>query len=269
MRQLLERIDVNHPAGKGMRAAASALLDIADSFSARKAAIHADGKLTTEGKQAALRAALPTYAADMQRARADIAKAKREVAMRKKAMVMPAKDPADTRGAIQDMEIRQFVRSLPVGERFGLLQTTKDPRILEAALAAPPEVVGMVGPMAEAVAKRVEENYAQIKFGAELSEVESLAAVVSNADAIAGAARGVLRSGADMDERSFTALVGPAEKAAAAPWLVGDKSKPQVCEPNDETGLASYRQPTTWEAANGVFYKDAAEWKAAHIDGDA
>jgi hypothetical protein len=263
-RNLLDRIPANHPQAKTLRAAAEGTIAVAESFAAKKAALQKGNRYTSEGMQQALREMLPDHAAQMAAAKAPITKLQREAKQRREAIKVPTPDPANLAAAIERQEIRSFLRGLPIGERNALLVGTKDERILEAALTAPPELSGLSGEKMRHIAERVETNYLEMKFGTEVKAVAALEDAVAEAAAAAKVARARLAIEADMDERAFAALVGPAEQKGAAPWLVknGAGDVPQVVEV-DDNGTAHYHRATEWEASVGVYYKDVDEWCAA------
>lgn len=265
MRQLLDRINPDHAQAETLRNAALRCIEVAERFGDAKAKMNKGDRYTQAGLSAALREAVPGYAAQLKAARAPIDKLDREVAERRAAMKVKTPDKADLAAAIERAEIRSFLRELPAGERNGLLVGTRDLRILEAALSAPPELSGLAGENMKPVAKQAESNYLSLVYGTEGAAVEALQDVVDEARAIARAARGRIQSESNLDNHAFDGVAGPAEQKAV-PWLLKQGNDTvMVCEV-DHDGKANYRLATEWEKANGQFFKDLAEYGAAHGD---
>lgn len=264
MKELLDRIKSDHPQSTSLRSSAEKMLDVAERFRAEKATMTKSGKYTDTGLHSALREKLPGYAAQLEAAKVPLAKLKRETAQRRAAIKVNTPDPSNLAGVLERAEIRTFVRSMPAGERNALLACTRDMRILEALLTAPPELSGLAGPSMKQLAELVETTYFELTYGPEAKELDAIEEIVAAADAVAKIARNTLRQEVDLDERAFAALVGPAEKGAAAPWLLKHSGDPYVRVVEvGENGRATYRQATPYEIEVGIYYKDVAEWRAA------
>lgn len=248
-----------HPRAEPVYAAVAEFAKIANDFTAAKASLKSGDRLTARGVNDALNDALPGYAARLAAARKPIDALAAEAKTRRAAMKVKEPDPANLAGAIQQQEIRSWLRSLEPIERARVLTATDDLRILEAALSAPPNLSGI--DQGE-IADRVEAKYLQIAHAAGLAEVAELERLAAEATAAALTARGELQRTSELDERSFTAKVGPAQSKAALPWCRRDGDRMLVVE-IDDSGRASYRPATEWEAKAGVEYANLAEYNAA------
>jgi hypothetical protein len=233
---------------------------VAERFAAAKAALARGDKYTPAGVQQALRESIPGYAAQLESARAPISKMKREAQERRAAMSIKAPDKGDLAGAMERAEIRTFLRSLGQTKCAGVLLSTTDKRLLEAALTAPPELSGLAG--MEDVAAQIESRYVEMTHGPEAAAVDALESVVAEADAIARTARGKVQSESGMDSRTFDGIAGPAEKAAAPAWLIRSGDSVMVCEVA-ESGTAAYRPATLYEQQSGEYYENLAAYQAS------
>jgi hypothetical protein len=268
MRTLLARIKADHPKAAALRSAAERCIEVAERYAATKAEKSNSGKLTAAGMAAELRDALPGYAAQLEAARGPISKLAREAKERRAAIKIKEPDPANLTAAIERMETRTFLRSMEPGERAGLLASTRDKRILEAALTAPPELSGLTGNL-ESLAKQVEDRYLEMTHGPEAKAVSELEDVVAEATAVALVARGKIQSETGMSAREFDNIAGPAEKAAAPVWLfknIGTDGveRTWVREMSDDQQRAvSHRPATAYELEHGEHYADFDAYRAS------
>jgi hypothetical protein len=211
--------------------------------------------MTELGQRQALKDALiANHGREWARAKAPVAKARREIKAARAALVVKPMDPADLVGAVLRQEIRGWIRSLDVGVRQSVVLGSKDRRVLEAALSAPPELSGITSPSA---ASEIENRYIEIVYPRELAELEAMEAVVSEAEAAVGIAYNELRSTIDIHPRDFDEMMKPVE--TIRPLLTNDKK--QVIE-IDGAGKASYRPASQSDIDNGVVY-GSDEHKAA------
>jgi hypothetical protein len=260
---LLDRIRADHPKSATVRAAVSHAFDAANKFASTKAELAKGGKLTPAGQIDALRNSLPGAAKQWAAAHSPIAKLAGEAQARRAALKVKAPAKDDFAAVHAQYEMRQFLLGLPKLDRMALLTGTNDVRIMESALSAPPELSGLAGKEFEQIAKQVEARYFQMTAGTDIAELEELEALVDEAQAAMAVARGELRNVADMDQREFEAVVGPAVNSVRT-WLVknGDGKTPMVCSV-DDNGNASYHQATPFEIETGTYYKNADEWRAS------
>jgi hypothetical protein len=257
------RIRADHPKSATILAAVVNAFDAANKFASTKAELAKGGKLTAAGQIDALRAALPGAAKAWAAANEPVAKLAGEAKGRREALKVKAPAPNDFAAVHSQYEMRQFMRGLPTVDRMTFLASTKDIRIMESVLNAPPEISGAVGPGFEELAKTLEARYFEMTAGADIAELEALESLVDNARDAMMVARGELRNAADMDARQFESVVGPAIDSVRT-WLVsaGDGKTPMVCEVGDD-GKANYHQATPFEIETGTYYKNAEEWRAS------
>jgi hypothetical protein len=256
---LLNRLPT-HPRTAAIRASAEATLAVGERYAARRAEMAASGKFTESGVNTAMRDLLPVTLRSLQTAKSPIAVLKREIEAKRAALRPADPDPANLAGAIQQMEIRTFLRSLNPIDRDALLLSTNDIRLLAAAVSAPPELSGFSGNYHETI-DRIEVHHIELEFPADVAELRAMEALAAEADAIATVARGTLRDVAKLEPQNFEA---EAKKVEAAVWLIGPADKPQVCEV-DANGTATYRAASDDEAASGVRYASIHEYHAARV----
>jgi hypothetical protein len=116
---------------------------------------------------------------------------------------------------LERQEIRAWVRSLDLGVRQSVVIATKDRRILEAMLTAPPELSGIASPKAAA---EIEDRYIELTYPKELAELEAMEAVVAAGEAGLAVARNDMQSVAGhLHPHEFNELMKPIESKAAAP----------------------------------------------------
>jgi hypothetical protein len=239
-----------------MRAAIINSRPASEGFAGHKIALTSDRRMTELGRRQALQDALTqNHGKAWARAKAPIAKARREIEKRRAALVVKPMDPADLVGAVLRQEIRAWIRSLDVGVRQSVVLATKDRRILEAALSAPPELSGITDPKAAA---EIEERFIEIVYPRELAAIAADDAVVAEAEAACGVSYNEMRSTIDLHPHDFDELMRPIE--TIRPWITKDGL--QVCEPLPN-GKASYRKATEADLAFGVQYENLAAWQAA------
>jgi len=270
---LIDRVP-DHPLAATIKNAMVDALTAAEAFRLHNASLKKAGTLTTIGQRQALQEEFTKNAARrVVRAADPIRKARKDIQHRREGLTIKAIDPANVTATLDRQEIRAWLRSLDLNARQATLHTTKDKRILEAVVTAPPELSGILelGPAAEGVANSVEARYLEMEYGSEMRELEALDRVVSEGEAVAAIARNDLMSELELDQREFNELMRPIEQGVGRPWLI---KRPRiagsgraeddviVCEILPD-GSASYRDATAEDQAAGVFYRDAAEYRAA------
>jgi hypothetical protein len=265
-RSLLNRLPKDHPLALSMRTAMIAALAAAEQFAGHKIGLKADGRMTERGQQQALQDALTTtHGKAWARAKAPVTKARAEIKARRDALTIKPVDPANFAAAVERQEIRTWVRQLDLGVRESVVLATKDRRILEAVVSAPPELSGFAGDAA--LAGKIEERYFELTCPGELAAIEAMDDVVAVAEAAVGIAYNDLRIAfaPDMHPRDFDGIMKPAVEMIR-PWLIdGDK---QVCETGSD-GRPVYRKATDEDRAFGVRYENFEAYKAAQGLADA
>jgi hypothetical protein len=255
---LLDRLPKDHPLAPSMRAAMISAAAASEGFAGHKIALSADRRMTPLGQRQALKDALTqNHGKQWARANASVLKERKKITARRDALVIKAVDKTDIAGALERQEIRQWVRSLDLGVRQSVALATKDRRILEALVTAPPELSGIAGPKAAA---EIENRYLELTYGDELASIEAADAVVAEAEASMHIQRNELRSTLDvgMHAHDFDALMKPLE--IIRPWLMDDGK--QVCEIGAD-GRPTYRKATEADLADGVEYENYDAYQAA------
>jgi hypothetical protein len=244
---LLDRLPKDHALSASMRDAMIAALATAEQFSGHKIALASDRRMTELGQRQALKDALmANHGREWARAKAPVAKARREIKAARAALVVKPMDPADLVGAVLRQEIRGWIRSLDVGVRQSVVLGSKDRRVLEAALSAPPELSGITNPKAAA---EIEERYIEIVYPRELAAIAADDAVVAEAEEAVGTAYNDLRSTVDMHPHDFSELMRSIEPEW--PELTSDRSQVITIAAD---GTASYRPASAEEREHGVVY---------------
>jgi hypothetical protein len=254
---LLDRLP-NHPLSALMRTAMITALAAGEEFAQHKSRLARDGRLTPQGRQEALKAALTnTFGRVLVRAGASVRKARKEITSRRAALTIKPVDPANVSAALERQEIRSWIRQLDLGTRQGVVLSTKDRRILEALLAAPPELSGILD---AGLAEKVEQRYLEVVYPAELAELEAMEAVVAEGETALHIARSDMQTVSDLHAHDFSELMRPIEQNAGRPWLLdGDR---QVCEIVD--GKPRYRVADDSDRANGVRFENFEAYQRAN-----
>jgi hypothetical protein len=252
---LIDRLP-NHELAPSMRDAMIAALAAGEQFADHKSTLAKDGRMTPLGQSQALKDALTnTFGKALARAKAPVAKARAEYKTRKAALTVKPVDPANVAAALERQEIRAWVRSLDLGVRQAVVLATKDVRILESLLSAPPELSGIVDAV---LAGKVEDRYLEVVYPQELAELEALDAVIAEGETAVAIARNEMRTLIDVHPHDFDEMLRPIE--VTRPWLVDDGK--QVCEVGAD-GKPSYRPADDSDRDNGVRYASLAAYQAA------
>jgi hypothetical protein len=254
---LIDRVPKNHQLSSSMTAAMVAALAASEGFSGHKVALASDRRMTELGQRQALQEALTgNHGKAWARAKAAVVRARKEIEAERNGLIIKPVDPANFAAAVERQEIRSWVRQLDQGVRGSVVLATRDRRILEAVVSAPPELSGFGGDAA--LAGQIENRYFELVYPDKLAAIEAKNAVVGEAEAAVGIAYNDLRNTIDLHPHDFAELMKPIE--TIRPWLTIDRT--QVCEV-DGNGRASYRKATEADLADGVEYKNYDEYKAA------
>jgi hypothetical protein len=262
---LLDRLPKDHPLSPSMRDAMTAALAASEGFSGHAIALASDGRSTPRGQREKLQESLTqNHGKQWARANASVLKERKAIEAERAELVIKPVDPSNFVAALERQEIRAWVRTLDLGVRQSIVLATKDRRILESVVSAPPELSGFAGDAA--FASKVEDRYIELTYPDKLASIEAKNAVVSEAEASMDIARNELRATLDsnMHPRDFDTLMAPVE--TIRPWLTKDRK--QVVEV-DGTGRASYRLATETDLADGVEYENFEAFKAAQGLADA
>jgi hypothetical protein len=253
---LLNRLPKNHPLAPSMRDAMIAALAAGEELADHKSTLSKDGRMTPLGQSQALKDALTnTFGKALARAKAPVAKARAEYKTRKAALTIKPVDPANLSAALERQEIRAWVRSLDLGVRQAVVLATKDVRILDALLSAPPELSGIVDAV---LAGKVEDRYLEVVYPGELAELEALDAVIAEGETAVAIARNEMQALIDVHPHDFDEMMKPIE--VTRPWLMKDDK--QVCEIGAD-GKPTYRLADDSDRANGIKYENLAAYQAA------
>jgi hypothetical protein len=260
---LLDRLPKDHPLSPSMRSAMIAAAAASEGFAGHKIALASDGRMTELGQRQALRDALTAnHGKAWARANASVLKERKKITARRDALVIKAVDKTDLAAALERQEIRAWVRQLDLGVRQSVVLATKDRRILEAMLTAPPELSGIAGSSA---ASEIEARYLELTYPDELAAIEAMDGVVAEAEAALAVARNDLASVVDhLHPHEFDTLLKGID--VGRPWLIDGRR--QVCETGAD-GKPHYRKANETDLADGVEYENFAAYKAAQGLADA
>lgn len=163
-------------------------INVAETVTTAAAEVGKDAKLSPIGRVDAVRKAAKEAAAKLRdaeaRAAAELADLRADHA---KLTQMPA-DKADLARAVLRMEIRQWLRAMPAGERIVTLTgENADPAILDAALSGPPALAGLTPETVDTVRARYIEKVhpaeaGNLSGGLEASEFATSAIAIAKAD---------------------------------------------------------------------------------------
>jgi hypothetical protein len=253
---LIDRLPPNHQLTPSMRAVMADALTAGEQYAGFKIGLKSDARMTPLGRAHALKAELTgRFGKTLARAKAPVAKARAEIKSRRDALVVKSVDPTNLAAALERQEIRQWIRSLDVGVRQSVVLATKDRRILEAMVSAPPELSGFVDAK---VADQVEQRLIELTYPREIAELEAMDSVVAEAEAAMDVARNDLASVVDLHPHEFDTLLKGID--VGRPWLIDGRR--QVCETGID-GKPVYRKATEADLADGVEYKNFDEYRAA------
>jgi hypothetical protein len=253
--QLLQQVG-RHP----LKAALARCFDVAETFQGDVEFLQLNDGLSPKGRQDALQAKLRAAIRDLRDARAPINEMQKKLEAQRAAVSMPKFDPADIVGFLRRQELRAAMRTMDRGERAVLI--ANDAAFADALLEQPPSLSGLVAGEKFIVDNAREQRLGAL-FGPQQAEIEALEETIKQANMIADLAHNDLKLHSEMDDRAFTEFVRPIENRQGAPWLVkhGDtvtRVRPEL------RGTPGLHQPATpEEIANGVFFKDEAEFRAS------
>lgn len=249
----------SHPLAATMKTHIIDALSAGEQFAARKAELAKSGTLTAIGQREALRDDLEKrFGRSVARTSNEIAKARGDIRSRRANLKIKAVDPTNVAAALERQEIRSWFRSLDLMGRQTVALTTNDKRILDAVCTAPPELSGFAE-LPPHIAEQVEARYLELHSGTEITEIEAMESVVSEAEAAVTIARNDLQNVAEIPEREFNALMTPLERGVGRPWLKTVHGRTVVVKP----GESAYPDATAADLAEGVFYATVDEWQAA------
>ena len=253
-RQVIPRIKRDE-----LRAAVSAVFDIADEFLGRHAEIEKSTKFTANGKLAELSDAVrKEFAPRWRSVQQPIIAAMQGVESRSMALKRPAPDPANLAAALERQEIRAWLRGLSLEDRTQTALATKDDRIIEAILSAPAELSLFPADRFEHLVNVDRERRAG-PAGAELAELQ---ADIDEARSAIKVALGEAQRGSGMPFKLFSDVVD--NRRQGSPWLKRDGDKVVVITPGEGSGS---RSASAEDLALGKFYQDHAAYIADRPEG--
>jgi hypothetical protein len=251
-----------HKHSDTVKTAMAACLGVGERFAARRAELETSGKLTPAGVGAAMRDETAKALKDLVKAHAPIKSIAEQAKARRDGLKVKAIDRTDVAGAIERMEIRQFMRGLDIGERRTVAMTTKDPRLLEAMLSAPPELSGFKESQPQLLAD-IEQRYFNPVYGADLAAIDATDAVTAEGDAAYKVAASDIQRAAEIGEREFAALLGTAERKEGAPILMRNSVNGDVIRIFPEKrGSSDFQRAATKEEIEEGRILTAAEYEA-------
>ncbi|TPL75117.1 hypothetical protein [Mesorhizobium sp. B2-3-15] len=239
-----------------LREAATACLDIADRFSKRADAIKTDASLTEIGRSKAIKdEAAKTYLPGLKMAFAPIAKALSDAKQARAAIfasAFPQPDPNNIAAALERQEIRALVREMKPGERMAFISGSRDERVADAVLSAPPALSGLSDDIFGQLRDLVMERRVDGGQVAGIAEAEETAEA---AEAAMLVARNDIKAVTGLEDRVFDDFE---KKAVPTPWLV--KSGDNVLKVIP--GQNAYPAASADEVALGKFYANESEYRA-------
>ncbi|WP_095203216.1 hypothetical protein [Mesorhizobium carmichaelinearum] len=253
--QLLSRIP-DHPSTASLRTAALECLALSDRFGARAAAIKADPSFTAIGREKAVKdEAAKTFLPGLQVAYAPIARALASAKQARAAIfasAFPQPDPTNIAAALERQEIRALVRELKPGERMAFISGSRDERVADAVLSAPPVLSGLSDDMFGQFRDLVMERRVD---GGQVAEIQKAEEAAEAAQAAMIVARNDIRTATGLPDRAFEDLQ---KSSAPTPWLkqAGDQVVKVI------PGEMTYPAASADDLALGKFYANADEYFA-------
>jgi hypothetical protein len=258
---IIDRIASEHPVAKTVRSAMIDMLGAAEQFAAKKGELEKSGTYTQVGMQKALRDALPGVVKQVVVARAPIDKMQTEIKTRRAALKKSAIDPNNVVAALERMELRAWIASLPTEQRMHIALTSEDTRVMTAITSAPPALSGFEGNLEHAYVQ-VEQRFVELLNADELKSIAELEEIAAEGLAAANVATNDLVSLSGMSPKDIETMAGSI--ARGAPWLkrqkdINGNELVVVVKP----GETSYPEATADDLTWGRFYANADEWQAA------
>ncbi|MHC2334480.1 hypothetical protein [Bradyrhizobium sp. USDA 4454] len=214
-------------------------VDLAESIGRQ---LQADARYTEQGRQDQhrnhiLHQGVPVF----HQGRRAIAKAKQELDEMRNRLQLPKPDPTDAAGAIARMEIRTWLRGLPLAERDKISRAEDiDPMIRMAIIEKPAAMSGV----ADTHIGTLKEKALREEHGSLIDDIAELETAINVASTAVEAARDSARIDTGMTLEQFNEAAAPIEAREQVPWL----RKGRVIDL--ERGVA--REPTADELANGI-----------------
>lgn len=171
-----------------LSSSAKIAIGIAETVTTTAAEIGKDEKLSPVGRTDAVRKAAKEAAAKLRDAEARAAAELADLRADHAKLTQMPNDKADLARAVLRMEIRQWLRAMPAGERIVTLTgENADPAILDAALSGPPALAGLTPETVDTVRARYIEivhpgEAGNLSGGLEASEFATAAIAIAKAD---------------------------------------------------------------------------------------
>jgi hypothetical protein len=256
--QLLQQVKT-HPLGKTLAAA----LDSSEAFEGDAQALSLNQNYSAQGRDNELRKRLRVAIRDNRDARGAMTELQTRLAAKRKAVERP---PLDQSQAARDdrREARLILRNMDRGERALLLSGAgADPDFQDAMLEKNPIYSGLLAGEQFLVDAAKEQRLAGL-YGPQQAEISELENTIAEANMIFDVALGQLKLHSAMDDRDFNDFVAPIMSRRDAPWLVRHGDGPVMRVRPELAGTPQLHQPATAEEiADGIFFKDEAEFRAA------
>lgn len=263
--ELFKRVE-SHPLRKHLAKA----LDLAEMYAEDASFIANNRDLSDEGRSKARTANLKKAVRDLRDARAPLQELQTRLETKRAAVEQPAFDKTDLAGVLNRQELRAALRSMSQADRSAILfGTNREIAFIDALLEQPAALSGMVTVGERELYHKAQEERLEELFAPQLAEVRALESSIAEAKAIIDVARNDLRQTSGLNDLAFEYVAGPIETKQNAPWLLKSKKgfgadvvdSVRVVELNGDD--ATYREATADDLRDGVYYKDATEYKAA------
>lgn len=196
------------------------VLDIQDVIRAEHTKVGANDRLTSLGRQDAMRAFIADKAAaELYRSRKTVETLRSRLEAWRERLAPPPLDKADAAGATMRVEIRNALRAMSPGARMNaLMAEDADLFLLEAVLQAPDFLSGLDAKNRPEVAAR----YVERKHPDDVAAIEQADEAITVLAVATAVATNTARAAADFpDESSMTAFVDNAVKDKASAIIGG------------------------------------------------
>src|SRR5262245_20100211 len=242
-------------------------LESVDAIEDRKKAAVDSKKFTDDGiVDYVLQFAASTLAPRLHRARLAVEAAKQEAQARREKLALKPADKTDAAGQMRRLWKLDKFNALPDQERNAYIARnidTLDPELVQAFLELPDYAKVLPSDLEQIRERALVAQHGEQAL-AEQREFEEGVAIAE--DTIAAAREAVAHDAGGLEK--FNTFAAPYERAATAPWLrkimKDGVERIEVFKIIDNSGWGGrWLEPSAAELEEGVFYRNAYEWRRA------
>jgi hypothetical protein len=254
--KLIEDRYAAHP----LLAELKAVLETAESFSAKASAVKADAHLSVAGRNARTEKLVKSVLRDLRDMAAPVDSKRAQLAEIVAKIKPTSFEPTDLAGALLRGEMRAAIKAMTLAERAAVLTGDKaDAAFVDAVLEASPILSGLDSNLYE----QIREQRLEALFAAESLEAESLSTEIEEAAAIFEIAKQDIAGASGLREHEYLALAKEVDSKRDAVWLKRERDMNGaevviVLEPKS----AKTRLADPDDLRDGKFYNNYVEYQA-------